>query len=135
LVPGDTSGGACEDRAKDARNGARGRLQEVDPDMSETTENVCHWEKVQRQWKWEWASYNTHTTGVFWTASGAETTDLIDRADFAPEAPELEVDQCYGSRWEKVSGTGHNVVLETVDLPEGVEPAGEGWRVAETVGR
>lgn len=116
----------------DVRDGAHGRLQEVDPDMSETTETVCHWEKVQRQWKWEWASYNPRTTGVFWTAqSESGTTDLLDAATMAPEPPGVTVDACYGSRWEKVSGTGHDVVIETADLPEGVEPEGAGWRVVE----
>ena len=100
--------------------------------MSETTETMCHWERVQRQWKWEWASYNPHTTGVFWTRDAASgTTDLIDSATMAPEPPGITVDQCYGSRWEKVSGTGHDVVVDALDLPEGEVPAGAGWRLAE----
>ncbi len=100
--------------------------------MSDTTEIMCHWERVQRQWKWEWASYNPHTTGVFWTRDAENgTTELVDAATMAPEAPELALDQCYASRWEKVSGTGHDVVVDSVDLPEGEVPAGAGWRLVE----
>ncbi len=102
--------------------------------MSETTETVCHWEQVQRQWKWEWASYHPHLT-VYWTAGDESgTTELIEEATLAPETPELAVDMCYGSRWEKVSGTGTNVVVATADLPEGMTPAGEGWRLVVPVG-
>ena len=98
--------------------------------MSETTETICHWEQVQRQWKWEWASYHPHPE-VYWTDEGESgMTELVDDATLAPEAPELRVDLSYGSRWEKVSGTGTNVVAATADLPEGAEPVGEGWRVA-----
>lgn len=101
-----------------------------------TTETVCHWEQVQRQWKWEWASYNPHTTGVFWTASDDSGTTLIrDEATLSPTPPTIMVDENYGSRWEKVSGTGTNVVVATADLPEGVEPVGEGWRMVVSVGR
>ena len=103
--------------------------------MSETTETICHWEQVQRQWMWEWASYHPHPR-VFWTAgSEAGTTELVEGATLAPEPPQLLVDNCYGSRWEKVSGTGTNVVIAAVDLPEGESPVGEGWRLVETVGR
>ncbi|MDO8108082.1 hypothetical protein Q6348_12845 [Isoptericola sp. b441] len=103
--------------------------------MSETTETICHWEQVQRQWKWEWASYHPHAR-VFWTAGGEDgTTELVEDATLAPEPPELKVDLCFGSRWEKVSGTGTNVVVATADLAEGETPVGEGWRLAETVGR
>jgi hypothetical protein len=102
--------------------------------MPETTETICHWEQVQRRWKWEWASYHPHP-GVFWTAAGeGGTTELLDDATLAPEPPELRVDLAYGSRWEKVSGTGTNVVVDAADLPAGESPAGEGWRLAETVG-
>lgn len=101
--------------------------------MSEATETICHWEQVQRQWKWEWASYHPHPA-VYWTDSDESgTTELIDEATLAPEAPDLAVDMCYGSRWEKVSGTGTNVVVATADLPEGVVPEGEGWRLAVPV--
>jgi hypothetical protein len=102
--------------------------------MPETTETICHWERVQRQWKWEWASYHPHP-GVFWTDRDEGTTEFVDRGTLAPEPPELKVDLAYGSRWEKVSGTGTNVVVAAVDLPEGESPLGEGWRLAETVGR
>jgi hypothetical protein len=103
--------------------------------MPETTETICHWEKVQRQWKWEWASYRPHA-GVFWTADREDgITGLVEDATLAPEPPELMVDLAYGSRWEKVSGTGTNVVVAAVDQPEGVSPVGEGWHVVETVGR
>ena len=103
--------------------------------MSETTETICHWEQVQRQWKWEWASYHSHVP-VFWTADReGGTTELLDRASLAPEPPDLRADLTYGSRWEKVSGTGTNVVVAEVDLPESESPDGEGWRLAETVGR
>ena len=103
--------------------------------MPETTETICHWEQVQRQWKWEWASYHPHA-GVFWTAGREDgTTDLPADATLAPEPPGLKVDLAYGSRWEKVSGTGTNVVVAAVDLPEGGSPAGECWRPVETVGR
>lgn len=102
--------------------------------MSETTETICHWEQVQRQWKWEWASYHPHTT-LYWTADHESgTTELLEEATLAPEAPALLADACYGSRWEKVSGTGTNVVVQTADLPEGVVPEGEGWRLAVPVG-
>ena len=43
------------------------------------------------------------------------------------------MDLTYGSRWEKVSGTGTNVVVAEVDLPEGEAPVGEGWHLSETV--
>lgn len=99
-----------------------------------TTETVCHWEQVQRQWKWEWASYNPHTTGVLWTADGEGTTQFRDSATLTPEPPGLKVDENFGSRWEKVSGTGTNVVIATADLAEGVEPVGEGWRMVAPVG-
>ena len=57
--------------------------------MSETTETICHWEQVQRQWMWEWASYHPHPR-VFWTAgSEAGTTELVEGATLAPEPPEL----------------------------------------------
>ena len=99
------------------------------------TEITCHWEQVQRQWKWEWASYHPHAS-VFWTAGREDgTTELLDEATLAPEPPGLKVDLAYGSRWEKVSGTGTNVVVAEVDLPEGVSPGSEGWRLAEPVGR
>lgn len=102
--------------------------------MPETTETICHWEQVQRRWKWEWASYLPHPD-VFWTAdTEAGTTGLLDEATLAAEPPDLTVDLAYGSRWEKVSGTGTNVVVATADLPEGEVPAGDGWRLAETVG-
>ena len=99
--------------------------------MTETTETLCHWEQVQRQWKWEWASYHPHDP-VYWTA-GDGTTELLDEAALAAEPPALLADHAFGSRWEKVSGTGTNVVVATADLPEGQSPAGEGWRLAETV--
>ena len=103
--------------------------------MPETTETSCHWEQVQRQWKWEWASYHPHAA-VYWTAGRQDgTTELLDEATPAPEPPELKVDLVYGSRWEKVSGTGTNVVVAAVDLPEGASPVGEGWRQPEPVGR
>ena len=102
--------------------------------MTETTETICHWEQVQRQWKWEWASYHEHPE-VYWTADGESgMTDLVDDATLAPEAPDLRVDLSYGSRWEKVSGTGTNVVVATADVLEGVEPVGEGWRLAVPAG-
>jgi hypothetical protein len=102
--------------------------------MSDTTETICHWEQVQRQWKWEWASYHPHAT-VYWAADGESgTTELVDDATLAPMAPETRVDPSYGSRWEKVSGTGTNVVVATTDLAEGVDPAGEGWRLAVPAG-
>jgi hypothetical protein len=102
--------------------------------MSETTETICHWERVQRQWKWEWASYHPHET-VYW-AGGDEsgTTELVDDAALASKAPESRVDLSFGSRWEKVSGTGTNVVVATADLPGGVEPVGEGWCLAAPIG-
>jgi hypothetical protein len=60
--------------------------------MSETTETICHWEQVQRQWKWEWASYHPHPT-VYWTGGGEDsTTELIEDATLAPESPEFSVD-------------------------------------------
>ncbi|WP_146841741.1 hypothetical protein [Cellulomonas composti] len=100
--------------------------------MSETTETICHWELVQRQWKWEWASYHPHVR-VFWAADRADgTAELPEDATLAAEPPEVVVDQCYGSRWEKVSGTGTNVVVATADLPEGESPAGEAWRLVAT---
>lgn len=99
--------------------------------MSETTETICHWEQVQRQWKWEWASYRPHTD-VFWTAaSETGTTELLDEATLAPEPPLVQVDHAYGSRWEAVSGTGTNVVIAETDLPEGQVPAGDGWRMIQ----
>lgn len=102
--------------------------------MSETTETPCHWEQVQRRWKWEWASYHPHPT-VYWTADAeGGTTELLDEATLAPEAPDVVVDHAYGSRWEKVSGTGTDVVVATTDLPDGVEPAGSGWRPVVPVG-
>ncbi len=102
--------------------------------MTETTETICHWEQVQRQWKWEWASYHPHA-GLFWTADREDgTTELLDEATMSPEPPELMLDQAFGSRWEKVSGTGHDVVVATADLPEGESPAGEGWLMVEAVG-
>ena len=101
--------------------------------MPETTETNCHWEQVQRQWKWEWASYHPHAQ-VFWTADRPEgTTELLDDATLTPESPGLTVDHAYGSRWEKVSGTGTNVVVAAVDLPDGDSPVGPGWRLVETV--
>ncbi|WP_034222084.1 hypothetical protein [Actinotalea ferrariae] len=102
--------------------------------MSETTETICHWEQVQRQWKWEWASYHPHPA-VFW-AAGPEsgTTELLDEADLAATPPDVVVDHSYGSRWERVSGTGRDVVVATADLPPGVAPAGEGWRSVVPVG-
>ena len=69
------------------------------------------------------------TTGVFWTAVNG-TTELREAATLSPTPPELKVDENFGSRWEKVSGTGTNVVIATVDLAEGIEPVGEGWRIA-----
>jgi len=103
--------------------------------MPETTETLCHWEQVQRQWKWEWASYHPHA-GLFWTAAREDgTTELIQDATLAPVPPGIAVDLAYGSRWEKVSGTGTNIVLAAVDLPEGESPLGEGWHLVETVGR
>lgn len=98
-----------------------------------TTETVCHWEQVQRQWGWEWASYNPHTTGVFWTATDGGTTRFREGATLSPVPPDLKVDENFGSRWEKVSGTGTNVVIATADLAEGVEPVGEGWRMVAPV--
>jgi len=100
-----------------------------------TTETVCHWEQVQRQWKWEWASYNPRTTGVFWTATGEGTTEFRDEATLAPAPPDTKVDMSFGSRWEKASGTGTNVVIATVDLAEGIEPVGEGWQMVASVAR
>ena len=101
--------------------------------MPETTETNCHWEQVQRQWKWEWASYHPHAA-VFWTAGREDgTTELLDEATLSPEPPELKVDLAYGSRWEKVSGTGTNVVIATTDLPEGVSPLGVGWQQVQPV--
>jgi len=103
--------------------------------MSETPETSCHWEQVQRQWKWEWASYHSHAA-AYWTAAGeGGTTELLDGATLAPEPPDLRVDLAYGSRWEKVSGTGTNVVVAEVDLPESEVPVGDGWRLVATVGR
>ncbi len=103
--------------------------------MSETTETICHWEQVQRQWKWEWASYHSHVP-VFWTAEHeGGTTELVDGATLAPLPPDLTVDLTYGSRWERVSGTGTNVVVAEVDLPEDQVPTGDGWRLVEAVGR
>ncbi len=100
--------------------------------MSETTETVCHWEKVQRQWKWEWVSYNCHTTGVFWTASDpGGSTELLEDATLAHEPPGLTLDVSFGSSWQPVSGTGHNVVVDAIDLPAGEQPVGEGWRMVE----
>ena len=101
--------------------------------MSETTETICHWEQVQRQWKWEWAIYHPHPT-VYWTSESGGTTELLDEATLAPEAPHVALDPSFGSRWEPVSGTGHNVVVATADLPEGAEPAGDGWRLAVAAG-
>lgn len=101
--------------------------------MSDTTETLGHWEQVQRRWKWEWASYHPHAT-VYWTAGSEDgTTELLDEADLAASPPDVRVDHCYGSRWEKVSGTGTNVVVATADLPAGVAPTGEGWRQAVPV--
>lgn len=98
--------------------------------MSETTETICHWEQVQRRWKWEWASYHPHAS-LYWAAEAEDgTTEDLEHATLAPEAPELRLDPTFGSRWEKVSGTGHNCVVATADLPEGQVPAGEGWRLA-----
>lgn len=103
--------------------------------MSETTETICHWEQVQRQWKWEWASYHPHPA-EYWTDERADgATELLEDAALAPEAPSVKLDLAYGSRWEKVSGTGTNVVLAAVDLPEGQEPVGEGWRMVEAARR
>ncbi|WP_188078969.1 hypothetical protein [Actinotalea subterranea] len=103
--------------------------------MSETTETLCHWERVQRQWKWEWASYNCHTTGVFWTDHDPRgTTELLDDATLAPREPEARVDMNFSSRWQPVSGTGTNVVVETADLPPDAAPVGDGWRTATPVG-
>lgn len=104
--------------------------------MSESTETpACHWEQVQRQWKWEWASYRPHP-GLYWTADGPEgTTGLLEDATLAAEPPGTHVDLSYGARWEKVSGTGTDVVVGTADLPEGVVPAGAGWRLAEVAHR
>nr|WP_297422596.1 hypothetical protein [uncultured Actinotalea sp.] len=102
--------------------------------MSETTETPCHWEQVQRRWKWEWASYHPHAT-VYWTADAESgTTELLDEATHAADPPDLLLDHAYGSRWEPVSGTGRDVVVATTELPEGVEPAGEGWRPVVPVG-
>ncbi len=102
--------------------------------MSETTETICHWEQVQRRWKWEWASYHPHPE-VYWTTEGESgMTELLDDASLAAEAPDLRVDLSYGSRWEKVSGTGTNVVVATADLSPGVAPVGEGWRMAVPAG-
>ncbi|GGC13768.1 hypothetical protein [Cellulomonas carbonis] len=102
--------------------------------MPETTETICHWVQVQRRWKWEWASYHPHP-GLFWTADGdGGTTELLEDATLAADPPDLRVDLAYGSRWEKVSGTGTDVVVGTVDLPDGIAPVGTGWRVAEPVG-
>ncbi|HEY3546941.1 MAG TPA: hypothetical protein VGK17_12760, partial [Propionicimonas sp.] len=95
----------------------------------------CHWEQVQRRWKWEWASYHPHAL-VFWTADREDgTTELLDDATLSPQPPEIKVDLSYGSRWEKVSGTGTNVVVATADLPVSESPVGDGWRLAETVAR
>ena len=102
--------------------------------MSETTETPGHWEQVQRRWKWEWASYHPHPE-VYWTAENESgMTELLEDATLAAEAPELRVDLSHGSRWEKVSGTGTNVVVATLDLPEGAEPSGEGWQLAVASG-
>lgn len=99
--------------------------------MPETTETLCHWEQVQRRWRWEWASYRPHAA-TFWTAdTGSGVTDVVEDATLAAEPPGLALDAAYGSRWEKVSGTGTNVVVGEVDLPEGEVPAGDGWRMAE----
>ncbi len=101
--------------------------------MPETTETICHWEKVQRQWKWEWASYHPHTN-AFWAADHEDgLTEFLQEATLAPEPPDLEVDHTYGSRWEKVSGSGTNIVIAEVDLPDGEVPPGIGWRLTETV--
>ena len=103
--------------------------------MSETTETICHWEQVQRQWKWEWASYHPHAS-VFWTPVREDgTTELVEDAALAPEPPGLVVDLAYGSRWEKVSGTGTNVVLASVDLPVGESPVGAGWQLVDAAVR
>lgn len=103
--------------------------------MPETTETICHWEQVQRQWKWEWASYHPHPA-VFWTGNHENgITELLQDATLAPEPPELRVDLAFGSRWEKVSGTGTNVVVATADLPDGEAPVGAGWHLMETVAR
>ena len=103
--------------------------------MLESTETICHWEQVQRQWKWEWASYRPHTD-LFWTdATESGATEFLDDATLAPEAPEVKMDLTYGSRWEEVSGSGTNVVIATADLPEGEVPAGDGWRQVQTAGR
>lgn len=101
--------------------------------MPEPTETLCHWELVQRRWKWEWASYRPHGT-LFWTADDeGGVTESLEDATLAPEPPDLVVDHAYGSRWEKVSGTGTNVVVDDAELPDGVSPLGEGWRRAELV--
>ncbi|HMO10929.1 MAG TPA: hypothetical protein PKB06_05375 [Actinotalea sp.] len=103
--------------------------------MTDATETICHWEQVQRQWKWEWASYHPHA-GLYWTADREDgTTELLGEATLAAEAPDLVLDHSYGSRWEKVSGTGTNVVVAVVDLPAGEAPVGVGWQLAETVSR
>lgn len=103
--------------------------------MPETTETIGHWELVQRQWKWEWASYHPHTR-LFWTSACADgTTELLDDATLTSEPPRPTVDLAFGSRWEKVSGTGTNIVVGAMDLPDGEAPAGDGWRLVETVGR
>ena len=99
--------------------------------MSETTETICHWEQVQRRWKWEWASYHPHAA-MYWAADHeGGVTELLDDAALLPDAPDVKIDLAYGSRWEKVSGTGTNVVLAAADLPEGESPVGEGWRMVE----
>ena len=103
--------------------------------MTDSTETICHWEQVQRQWKWQWASYRPHTD-VFWTAtSPTGTTELLDEATLSPEPPTVMVDQVYGSRWQEVSGTGTNVVIATAELPEGQVPDGAGWRQVEHAAR
>lgn len=103
--------------------------------MTESTESACHWERVQRQWKWEWTSYLPHAD-LFWTAdSDTGTTELLDEATLSPSAPEVKVDLAYGSRWQEVSGTGTNVVISTARLPEGQVPAGDGWRQVQPAGR
>jgi hypothetical protein len=100
--------------------------------MPETTETICHWEQVQRRWKWEWASYHPHPR-VFWTAGRhGSTTELLDDATLAADPPGVILDLAYGSRWEKVSGTGTDVVVATADLPEGTLPVGDNWHVVET---
>jgi hypothetical protein len=101
--------------------------------MSETNEIPCHWEQVQRRWKWEWASYHPHVT-VYWTADAESgTTELLDEATPAADPPDVVLDHAFGSRWEKVSGTGRDVVVAVTDLPEGVTPQGGGWQLAVAV--